>query len=159
MRKKWFQKSNVQTAIITGIFTIISAIIAGYFGLFQGIMSNKNQDNSVLHKQTPNGRTDNQAETSMSIHENIDSYVYLEDNQIQSKIRKSLETDSIYAAIKLISYLKAEDKREEEFEHIFNYCLKNDRIEIAELLIDSLNNPTKKKAAKLELAHAKVKRM
>ena len=41
MTQKWFQKATVQSKIVTGIFAIISAIIIGLFGLFQGWFTSK----------------------------------------------------------------------------------------------------------------------
>lgn len=58
MIQKWYQKVSLQAAIVTGIFLIVSAIIAGIFGLYQSIFTLRSGERtSQMRTISQNNRT------------------------------------------------------------------------------------------------------
>ena len=59
MAQKWYKKASIQTAIISGIFALIAAIILGWFSLYQG-----SRTSELSQKTSPEKREESQVKIS-----------------------------------------------------------------------------------------------
>ncbi len=85
-------------------------------------------------------------DTSMKI-----DYRYLTEEQTRKEIGESLRIGDVDKAISLLDYLANDDARDEEHEHIFNYCIKNGKLEKAKELAELFRSLSKREEAKQQL--------
>lgn len=85
-------------------------------------------------------------------------YNRLSEEQIRREIGNLLEKENVDKAIRLLSFLHSETAKEEECDHIFNYCLKNGKLDEAEEAAKLFVSSSKKEKALNDVALEKIKR-
>lgn len=75
----------------------------------------------------------------------------LYEEQIRRDISKYLEANNAEEAIRLWRCLRSGTARDEECDHIFDYCLKNGQLDKAEEVLKFYRNPSKKDSAQTAL--------
>ena len=148
-------KASVQSAITTGIFLIIAAVIAGLFDLYKTNLQSEKEKYPSNNSNIQSEINTSKADTFMF---NTEKFKYLSENQIRVEISKFLKTEDVDKAIKLVKLLHSEEAKEAEYEHIFNYCIKNGKLDKAEIVSDFFKSPTKKEEAKKLIAHERLKK-
>jgi hypothetical protein len=158
MTQKWYKKASVQTAIITGLFLIAGTIIAGLFDLYklnrQPEETEDHIQNGIIKSEIDTSKSD----ASKSEFEQYNKYKYLSENQIRVEISKLLKSDNVDKAIELANLLSSNEVKDEEYEHIFNYCIKNEQIEKAEIVVNLYISSDKKDKAQKLIALEKIKK-
>ena len=73
MAQRWYQKASVQTALVSGVFTVIAAIIVGFFGLYQGwftsesSISEASKESQSIRSEAPTKVTDAKEKTKKKL--------------------------------------------------------------------------------------------
>lgn len=147
--QKWYEKATVQGNFVKGFFGILIAIIAGIFALYQ----HKNDDIKIIKHEIPLQATDTLMQEDDSSGYN---YSYSE-RQIRVEIMECLREGNIDKAIKLFENLTTIKAKEEEYKHLFNYCIKNKKIKKAEFIVESYFPNDKKDAARKRIASERLK--
>lgn len=80
------------------------------------------------------------------------NYSYLNEEQIRYEISESLREENVDRAIMLLNYLRSEEAKDEEREHIFNYCMKQGELEKAKQLAELFESTSKRNEAKQQIA-------
>lgn len=104
-------------------------------------LEDKSQDYNTTNKTFANGHEQ----------EALD-YRYLNEEQIRKEISESLKIENVNNAITLLDYLPTDDAKDEERKHIFNYCMKNGKLEKAKELAELFQSPSKREEANKQLA-------
>lgn len=157
MTQKWYKKASVQTAIITGFFLIAAAIIAGLFDLHQINLQTKKKEEQFNKNIIKSENNISKSDTSNEI-EQFSKYKYLSENQIRVEISKLIKSDDVDKAIELVKLLSSNKIKDEEYERIFNYCIKNERLENAEIVANLYISPNKKDEALKMIVLEKIKK-
>ena len=84
-------------------------------------------------------------------------YEHLSSDQIRKEISEYLKSEDIDKAISLLNFLQSDEIIDEECSHIFNYCIKNERLEKAKKVIDFFRSPKKTEEANKRLSLELVK--
>lgn len=156
MTQKWHIKAPVQAAIIAGIFLIIAAIVAGLFDLYKmNSQTTKNEGPSVTNNIK--SKIDTLKSDINYKSEQYNQYKYLPENQIRVEITKSLRENNLKKGTLLLNYLTTDKAKEEEYERIFQFCIKNIKLDTAEIISELFSSPEKKQVAKEIIAKEKYK--
>jgi hypothetical protein len=139
------KKETLQTlADVAGIITSLGAII--FFVMSTDTPSQNISKHSLRNHQEDSGNI----KGSM--------YRYLNEEQIRREIDKFLKVDNVEETFRLLPHLSSDTARDDECDHIFNYCLKNRKLKQAEEVVKFFKSRTKKEAAMKELAVEQLKR-
>jgi len=157
MAQKWHKKASVQTAIITGFFLIVAAVIAGIFEMYEGFFSIKklpetvsaDSITSVINPISPDSTTDDAIEKG--------DLSFLTDDQLRMQISKSLQLGKTERAIQYLKAISSSEVKDEENERVFTFCLKKGELDNANIIAELFENPDKKIQAKSRVEHERLK--
>lgn len=129
------------------------------FGLYLATIVIESVINRNDHKSTEKPANKNETSTKKDPSEQFslskDSPIKLnhfEIQQIRREIINFLHEGYIDEAINHLKYLSSPLEKDEECDHIFNYCIKNGKLKKAEEVLPFFQNPIKLKEAKKKLA-------
>lgn len=157
MTQKWYKKASVQNAIIAGIFLIVAAIIAGLFDLYKINLQTKNNEAPSVTNTIKSKIDTLKSDTLHYESEQFNKYKYFPENQIRVEITKALGKNNLKKCTTLLNYLKTDKAKEEEYERIFQFCIKHNKLDTAEVVSELFSSPEKKQIAKEIIAKEKYK--
>lgn len=124
---------------------ILAAIISGIFYLI-----GSSKQTPIISERTKSHIENIYADKETNMVNNpqiIEKYSSLNEEQIRGKIDESLKTENSDEAITLTKYL-SEDAKEEELQHIFDFCIKNGKLKMAEKVLELFQSFSKREKAK-----------
>lgn len=134
---------------------ILAAIISGIFYLIG--FSKQTPKTSKSTKSHIEKNYSDKETIMLTNPQNTEKYSSLSEEQIRRKIDKLLKTGNSDEAITLTKYL-SEDAKEEELQHIFNFCIKNRKLNKAEKVLELFQSTSKREKAKERLDMERLKK-
>ena len=142
-----------------GYLSLSGTALVCFFAIILTLLRN-DTDLKDAHSTIKNGDSltllDERLPTSVDSPLIID-YRYLTEEQTRKKIGESLRIGNVDKAISLLDYLPTDAAKDEEHEHIFNYCIKNGKLERAKELSELFRSLPKKEEAKKQVYHELLK--
>jgi len=113
----------------------------------------------IRNPATPLTSSSNSKVYSPNINNEEESLDYrLSEEQKRREISNFLEKDNVDEAIRFLNLLQSKTAKDEECDHIFNFCLKNGKLDKAEETAKLFVSSSKKEKALNDIALEKVKK-
>lgn len=160
--KKKYEHPVIRAALITGLATIIAAIIGGIFAVINtGSKSVIPQTEEInIDKKLADKKKEASKKPTKEDLKDISPVQKppFSEAQIRVLISNSLLKDDIDKAINLLKDLTSATARDEETWHIFRWCIRNNKLDTADQVREYFRFPEQKEEANKILAQERIQR-
>lgn len=134
--KRWFNRSSILKQLIAGTFIIIAAFI----GIIP-LLLNESKEDTIEYDISG-------IENKKQI---VTQKLSVSDEKLQREIMNLLHDEEIEQSLKLWESIKNKKIKQEELQHIFDYCMQNEKFDLAKQLIPHFATKKMQDKAKKEL--------